>query len=202
MLVNKKSANFVFIILFFATLLTSTNAFSQSRGGGPSKFSAGVMVSGGSGKMGNGVDVLDRTMFYTPIGVFLGYNLKKFRMGLNYEYNIATQTDDPANFSSQNLTGKGSCLGVRLEYYDGKQSFGAIYRASDTFTLDKVTASGASSTYKSSSGYTIQYTRQIKKRIGIVIDYTSETFTESLTNNIKWDRIGLGLILTNYSSTK
>lgn len=190
----------IFIILpLFLLTLFSTNSYAQNKGG---KFSAGVMVLGGQGKMGNGVDVLDRTMFHNPINIFLGYNLSKFRIGLNYEYTIVSQTDDPANYSSQNLTGKGSAVGVRLEYYDGKKSFGAIYRVSDTYNLDKATVSGATSSYKSNSGYSIQYTHQLKKRIGIVLDYTTETFSESLVNKIKWDRIGIGLILTNYTSTK
>ena len=189
-------SNFAFFFILGITFF-SKQSFAQS------KFSGGAMILFGQGQMGNGSDVPDRTMVSTPIEIFGGINFKKFRLGLNYEYNMSGQSADPATISGQqNLSGKGSAIGLRLEYYDGKQSGGLVYRLSDTYALDKLTASGAASTYKG-SGITIQYTRQISKRIGFVLEYTTETFTESVpapSGAIKWNRMAVGVIFSNFSS--
>ena len=58
---------------------------------------------------------------------------------------------------------------------------------------------GAAVVYKSKGGFQVQYYRQIKKRFGFVIDYTTETFDDSLASVVKWDRIGLGIVLTNFT---
>lgn len=189
---------FILLINIFSFQLANAKGGS---GSGP-RFSLGMTIMGGQGQMGNGVDVLDRDMIFTPIGLFLGFNIKKFRIGGNYEYYIAGQSTDPATVSNQNISGKGGATGVRLDYYDGKQSFGVIYRMSDTYTLDKATAAGNSVTYSSTSGYSVQYYRQIKKRFGIVLDYTSETFDTSLPNSVKWSRMGIGIVISNFTSSK
>lgn len=169
------------------------------------RFSGGAMVLLGQGQMGNGADVPDRAMMHTPLGLFGGVNIKKFRVGVNYEYNMAGQTADPTSLMNQNLSGSGSAPGVRLEYYDGKQAAGLIYRLSHTYKLDKATQAGLTSTYKGAGGFTLQYYRQFKKRFGFVLDYTTETFTESVpapSQNIKWSRISVGIVFTNFTGTK
>ena len=169
------------------------------------RFSGGAMVLLGQGQMGNGADVADRAMMHTPIGLFGGINFKKFRVGVNYEYNMAGQTADPTSLMNQNLSGSGSAPGVRLEYYDGKQAAGLIYRLSHTYKLDKPTQAGLTSTYKGDGGFTLQYYRQFKKRFGFVLDYTTETFKESVpapSQNIKWSRISVGIVFTNFSGSK
>lgn len=194
-------ANFLLIVLcvsFYSKL-----SFAQST---PGKFSVGAMILFGQGKMGNGSDVPDRDMLSTPVILFTGFNLKKFRLGLNYEYNMSGQTTDPASINgNQNLSGKGAAIGARLEYYDGKQAAGIIYRLSDTFNLDKPTASGASSTYSGGGGISVQYYRQFKKNFGFVLDYTTETFATSVpapSTAIKWTRMSVGIVFTNFSSSK
>ncbi|MBC7420512.1 MAG: hypothetical protein H7328_07255 [Bdellovibrio sp.] len=201
----KRSFGHLTAFIFSLTVLSTTESFAQKHSGGGSnpKFSIGATVEAGQGKMGNGVDVPDRAMIYTGASVFFGYNIfRKLRLGVNYDYYMAGQSVDPAEVNGQNISGKGSSPGIRIDYYDGKQSFGAIYRLSDTFTLDKATLQGSTAVYKSKSGFQIQYYRQIKKRFGFVIDYTTETFDDSLTNSVKWDRVGLGIVLTNFTSSK
>jgi outer membrane phospholipase A len=205
------SHHFKLGLLFALTFALTEFAQAQRRGGSSSsssrsgsRFSAGLMIAMGQGKMGNGVDVLDRTMIYTPVTLFAGLNIyKKLRLGVNYEYNIVGQSDDPASFSNQNISGKGSGTGVRLDYWDGKQAFGITYRLADSLSLDKPTAAGESVTYKSKGGgLQVQYYRQIKKRFGFVLDYTTETYDDSLaTGNIKWTRMSLGIVFTNFTST-
>lgn len=167
-------------------------------------FSVGIAAMATSGKMGNGLtDAPDRDMIFYPVAVFTGFNMKKVRLGLNYEYMIGNQTTDPSSVANTNTGGKGSSLGVRLEYYDGIQSFGAVYRASSDYALEKKTVTGASVNYKGSGGYSIQYMRKIKNRFGFVIDYTSEEFKDSLsTKNIKWNRVGLGIVFANFGGQR
>ena len=193
-----------FLFVLVCVGLYSNLSFAQSGGGG--KFSAGAMILFGQGSMGNGSDVPDRAMLHTPVILFGGFNIKKFRLGLNYEYNMVGQTADPASIPGmQNLSGKGTALGARLEYYDGKQAAGLIYRLSDTYNLDKPTASGASVSYSGGGGISLQYYRQIKKNFGFVLDYTTETFKTSVpapSPAIKWTRMSIGVVFTNFSSSK
>ena len=191
-----------YLILFCCVGLFSELSFAQSGGGGG--FSAGAMVLFGQGQMGNGSDVPDRAMVHTPIALFGGFNIKKFRLGLNYEYNMVGQSADPTGVSNQNLSGTGTAMGLRLEYYDGKQSAGVVYRLSDSYSLTKPTIAGASSIYKGSGGLSFQYVRQIKKKFGIVLDYTMETFSESVpapSGAIKWSRMAVGIVFTNFASS-
>jgi hypothetical protein len=194
-----KKLHYLVTILFVLSCLVTTEALAKSQ---PPKFSAGAMLLAGKGKMGNGLaDAPERDMTYIPVGLFAGVNFKKFRLGLNYEYMMSNQNTDPVQVANTNTSGTGTSIGARLEYYDGKQSIGAVYRASSTYNLEKQTVAGENATY-TGSGFSLQYTRQIKKRFGFVIDYTTETFTDSLVSgNVKWDRIGLGIVFTNFAGT-
>lgn len=183
--------NFILTLLF---ILVSSAAFAQS------KVSAGAMLLFGSGKMGNSTDVLDRSMVFTPIALFAGYNIKKFRIGINYEYNLAGQSEDPANFGNTNVGGKGTAMGLRFDFYDGKQSAGLIYHMSEKYTLDKPTILGTTADYDGKSGISLQYYRRLKKKVGIVLDYTMVELKSSAGNtaDIKFNRIGVGIVFTNF----
>lgn len=189
------SHHIIIILICFITFTFAHQVKAQGR------FTGGAMVALGQGKMGNGTDVADRAMSFTPVSLFAGYNFKKFRLGANYEYYIGSQSEDPAAVANQNVSGKGTAMGLRFDYYDGKQSAGLIYRLSDSYTLDQPTKTGTTAVYKSKGGFQLQYYRQIKKRFGFVIDYTTETFDESLPSAVKWDRIALGIVFTNFASS-
>ena len=194
-----KKLHYLVTMLFVLGCLVTTETYAQSQ---PPRFSAGAMLMAGKGKMGNGLaDAPERDMTYIPVGLFAGVNFKKFRLGLNYEYMMSNQDTDPAEVANTNVSGTGTSIGVRLEYYNGKHSIGAVYRAATTYALEKQTVAGVSASYKG-SGFSLQYTRQIKNKIGFVIDYTQETFNESLASgNIKWDRIGLGIVFSNFAGS-
>lgn len=194
-----KKLHYLVTILFVLSCLVTTEAFAQSQ---PPRFSAGAMLMAGKGKMGNGLaDAPERDMTYIPVALFAGVNMKKFRLGLNYEYMMSSQNTDPAEVANTNTSGTGNSIGLRLEYYDGKNAFGAVYHASTTYTLEKQTAAGVSATYKG-TGMSVQYMRQLKNRIGFVIDYTTGEFNDSLASgNIKWNRIGLGIVFSNFAGT-
>ncbi len=196
----------VVLLAFIFISLTSLHAHAQrfGRGGGSSVGpSVGAMVMFGQGKTGNDTDVLERSMIHTPIAVFAGFNIRKFRLGINYEYDLIGQSDDPASFSNQNIGGKSSSAGLRFDYYNGTSSFGAVYRLNDKYTLDKPTVSGATSEYEGKSGFSIQYYRQIKKKFGIVLDYSMGEYKSSNgnSNDIKWSRMGIGLVFTNFTGS-
>lgn len=194
--------------VFFLSLFAGSMAWSQAGASAP-KFSAGIYAFVGQGKMGNGLlgsgNAPDRDMLHTPVGLFLGFNMKKFRLGLNYEFNMIGQTTDPGvsgdgKLDGTNLTGTSTAPGVRLEYYDGKNSFGAVYRVSDQYKLQKQTFAGIDSTYKGSGGYSVQFMRVLKGKVGLIIDYTSQEYKESLsTGNVKWSRTGIGIVISNFS---
>ena len=187
----------LFIICVFFNMLNISNVFAAG-----SKFSYGISTEVGKGSMGNGLaDAPQRDMLFIPISLFGGFNIKKVRLGLNYEYLIGNQSTDPINVANTNLSGKGSALGVRLDYYTGIQSIGLVYRLSSDYTPDKQTFAGTSVKYKGSFGYSIQYMRQIKNRWGFIVDYTAEEYKESLTSSpIKWNRIGLGVVFSNFGA--
>jgi hypothetical protein len=182
-------------------LFSAQTAWSQAA---PPRFSVGIYALAGQGKMGNGLaDAPDRDMLHTPAGIFLGFNMKRFRLGINYEYNMVGQTTDTASVADTNLAGTSTAPGLRLEYYDGKNSFGAVYRVSDEYKLEKQTPGGLSSVYKGSGGFSVQYMRQLKGRVGLVLDYTSQEYSDSLsTGNIKWSRAGIGIVISNFGGAK
>lgn len=188
--------------LFLWAMVTfiTQDAHSQARGGTAPRFSIGLYGLAGQGKMGNiPTDVVERDMFHTPAGLFLGFNWRRVRFGANYEYSSIGQTTDTATVGDTNLSGTSTSPGVRLEYYDGKTSFGFIYRISDEFKLDRVTFQGEESKYKGSGGYSVQITRQMKKSVGILIDYSAQEYNESRpAGNVKWTRVGLGLVISNF----
>jgi hypothetical protein len=183
--------------IFSIVILFQTSSFAQS---GNPKFSIGAAAMAGQGKMGNGAsDAPDRDMIYIPIAFFAGFNIKKFRVGLNYEYFMGNQSTDPAEVAGTNTSGTGNALGLRLEFYNGKQSFGAVYRASSTFALEKQTLLGTTATYKG-SGFSLQYMVQLKKKFGLILDYTTDNYKDSLdTSPVKTSRVGLGVVFSNFT---
>jgi hypothetical protein len=178
---------------------SSESPNTSKNSNGPSLFSAGLIFAAGQGPMGNQSNVLNRSMIHTYGTFFFGVNLSRIRLGVNCEYNLIGQYDDPADYSDQNISGKASSLGARLDYYDGIQSFGVAYRFSDSYVSNKSTAAGTLSNYTGTSGYQVQYYRQIIKKIGFMVEYANQTYDDSLIENIKWERYSIGLIFTNFS---
>ena len=93
------------LLLILIASFSSVSFSAGSKSSGDSKVgpSVGAMMLFGTGKMGNDTDVLSRSMVYTPVILFAGFNLKSFRIGINYEYDLLCQSDDPAQFSNQNI---------------------------------------------------------------------------------------------------
>lgn len=163
-------------------------------------MSAGFSLIAAQGKMGNGLDEApDRDMYFYPIQLFVGVRMGKLRLSAAAEYMQGSQITLADEVNNTNVTGSGVAFGPRLDYYDGTQSIGAFYRTSDTYQLEKPDINNNMQAYKATSGYTVQYTRRLKGRLGFVLDYTQEEFSQSLTTApVKWNRAGLGLIYSNF----
>ncbi len=181
------------LILVFNLIFGST-ALADSK-----KTSYGFSAQVGLGEMGNTTSVLPRKMNYVPISTFVARNYKKIRYGIEAEYQYVTQIDDPSNFMNFNLSGSALSVGIKLDYYDGKNSFGLVYRPYHVYTLSQKTYLGSESQYKSDQGISIQYSRALNKRFGFIMSYTTDTFKQSYDSDpIKWNRISAGLLISNY----
>ncbi len=164
------------------------------------RYNYGVSILGGEGDMGNGaVDAPTRDMQYTTLQGFAGFRVSYFRFSIAAEMMKAAQVDDAELFSNTNIGGIGLGYGPKIDFYDGRYSIGFIFKASNTYTLDKKDINGDSKKYRANSGFNFQVSRRITPKYGIIIDYARETFNESLpTRNIHWDRISIGLIVSNF----
>lgn len=165
--------------------------------------SAGFSIIGAQGKMGNGLDdAPDRDMYFMPVQLFLGFRIMRIRIAAAAEYMQASQITQAAEVGNTNVTGTGISFGPRIDYYDGKQSFGGIYRTSTIYQLEKPDINNTMQEYKATTGFTVQYTRRLSGRLGVVLDYSEEEFSDSLaTAPIKWNRAGIGLTYSNFDLT-
>jgi hypothetical protein len=188
------------LVLLMAGLFIAIDVKAQTK---VPRLSIGIMAMMGYGKMGNGLtgsqNAVDRDMIHTPLGIFMGLSIKRVRIGLNYEFSVVGQSTNPASVENTNISGNATAPGARLDYYDGKNTFGVVYRPSSEFKLDKVTFAGDTATYKKGSGFSVQYMRQIKKRMGFIFDYTTEEYKDSLPmGNVKFNRFALGVVFANF----
>ena len=188
------------VLFFFSLIIFTISPDAHSQASGAPRFSIGLYGLAGQGKMGNGqTDAIERDMFHTVGGLYLGFNWRRIRLGANYDYAMIGQTTEPATVGDTNLSGTSTAPGVRLEYYDGKTSVGFIYRISDEYKLDRNSFLGSESKYKGTGGFTVQISRQMKGSLGILLDYSAQEFKESLpTGNVKWSRVGLGIVISNF----
>lgn len=198
----------VMIIILTETAF-ARKTFSGYSFGGPSAqnsnskvFSAGFSVIASKGKMGNGLtDAPDRDMYFYPAQLFMGIRFWKIRISAMAEYMQGSQITDSAEVANTNVTGTGIAFGPRLDYYNGRQSLGVFYRASHSYQLEKTDINNTKQEYIAKSGYTVQYIHRLRGKLGLVLDYTQEEFSESLsTAPVKWNRAGLGLVFSNFDN--
>ena len=164
------------------------------------RYNYGISILGGEGQMGNGADdAPSRDMQYTTIQGFAGFRVSYFRFSIATEFMKAAQVDDADEFSNTNIGGYSFGYGPKIDFYDGRYSIGFIYRAKNTYYLDKKDINGDKQPYEANSGFNFQVSRRITPKYGIIIDYAQETFNDSLpSRNIKWNRISIGLIISNF----
>ena len=160
----------------------------------------------GQGKMGNG-DLNNispqASVQYIPFGIFLGFSYKKFRLGYDYEYVYANQTTSPSEVNYTNTSGQEQSSGIRLDYYNGQLSVGVIYKSDQNFKLTQKTGNGLSSEYKSNNSYAFQVMYHLRKRVGVILDYSQCEYNESLPDaNVKSNRLSIGLVLSNFKVAK
>lgn len=139
-----------------------------------------------------------RNMDFTTYQAFLGVRFSYFRLSATGEYSYVAQKTDVEDVENTNLSGQSVAYGPKFEYYDGKESIGIFYRTNSSYKLNKPDANGEEQFYSSKTGFNIQYTRRIKSHFGIVIDYAREDYSKSLPDTVKWDRLSVGFIITNF----
>lgn len=208
---------FYYFILFFAVFMNGWTVHAQESPGefdhffslSPPppffhkkvhRYNYGVSILGGEGQMGNGsTDAPTRDMHYTTLQGFVGFRISYFRFSLATEIMKAAQIGDASEFSDTNIGGYGLGYGPKIDFYDGRYSIGFIYKANNTYYLDKKDINGDSQTYQANSGFNFQVSRRVTSKFGIIVDYAQETFNESLpTRNIHWSRISIGFIISNF----
>lgn len=197
----------VMIIILTATAFARKTFTGYSFNGAPSAhnsnskvFSAGFSVIASKGTMGNGLtDAPDRDLYFYPAQLFMGIRLWQIRISAMAEYMQSSQITDAAEVANTNVGGTGIAFGPRLDYYNGKQSLGVFYRASHSYQLEKTDINNTQQEYTAKGGYTVQYIHRLRGKLGLVLDYTQEEFSESLsTAPVKWNRAGIGLVFSNF----
>ncbi len=163
------------------------------------RFNYGFVGLFGQGQMGNAkANSPYRNMDFTTYQAFLGFRISNYRFSAAAEYSYVAQKTNVEAVANTNLTGQSFSYGPKIEYYDGKESIGFIYRLNSNFNLNKLDANNNKQYYASKTGMNIQYTRRLKNNLGIVIDYAREEYGKSLPDKIKWDRISIGFIFSNF----
>jgi len=163
------------------------------------RFNYGFLGLFGQGKMGNAKTYsLYRNMDFTTYQVFLGFRISNYRFSAVGEYAYVAQKTDVEVVSNTNLSGQSLAYGPKIEYYDGRESIGLIYRLDSRFNLRRLDVNNNKQFYSSKTGFNIQYTRRLKNNLGIVIDYTREEYERSLPEPVKWDRLSIGFVISNF----
>ena len=114
------------------------------------------------------------------------------------EYAYVAQRTSVAEVANTNLSGQSLSYGPKVEYYDGKESIGLFFRLNSGYSLNKSDVNGDTQYYSAKTGFNIQYTRRLKGKLGVVVDYAREEYGRSLPDSVKWDRLSVGFVLTNY----
>lgn len=163
------------------------------------RFNAGIIGLFGQGKMGNAADSAPyRNMDFTTYQGFLGFRVSTYRFSVVGEYSYVAQKTEVAEVGYTNLKGQSYAYGPKIEYYDGRQSFGVFYRYNSNYHLYKLDLNYNEQYYSSKTGYNIQYTRRLKNKLGFVIDYAREEYGQSLPDKVTWDRLSIGFIFSNF----
>lgn len=183
-------------------MLSCSNSFARSpQFNNPMvhRFNYGFSGLFGQGQMGNAkANSPNRNMDFTTYQAFLGFRVSNYRFSAVGEYSYVAQKTNVEAVANTNLSGQSLSYGPKIEYYDGKESIGFIYRLNSNFRLNKLDANNNRQYYASKTGINIQYTRRLKNNLGIVIDYAREEYGRSLPDKIRWDRISIGFVISNF----
>lgn len=200
---TKNGAAFLFFIFIVGILLCS-GSYARTRkpifaSSSVYRYNYGFSGLFGLGEMGNDTATSPyRTIDFTTYQAFLGFRLSNYRFSAFGEYSYGAQQKNVAEVANTNLAGQGLAYGPKFEFYDGKQSIGLIYRMNSRYKLNKRDINNNEQNYTSKVGFSVQYTHRLKNQLGIVLDYTREEYLKSLPENVKWDRLSIGLIISNF----
>lgn len=161
---------------------------------------AGAMI----GKTGNSTNTPVRNMIYTPGDIFVGYRRKRLRIGVDFQYEVYGQTDDPASFSNQNLEGTSLSAGLEAQYFFSlRWGMGLKYTAWNKLSLDTSAANGQSFSYINGTGWTLKLIRNFAI-FSLYASITRDQFPQSdsggvaaLTSPLVSTCYGVGFIVGN-----
>lgn len=144
----------------------------------------------GQSTMGNGANsAIDRKMnVYSPdLYLGLGTDSGRFYLGVLAQQETRAQMSTPSEVGFTDLSGKGLTIAPALMFQFGGSFHGMLgYRVSADHTLDKPDIFGVQSAYKGSGFFARLGVKPLSnKRFMFGLAYSSDTYTESITPNIK-----------------
>jgi hypothetical protein len=183
-----------FDISILATLLLINLICLQTMAG--PKFIGIAAGNLGSGNMGNGTSfAVDRSMLNISADLFLGvgFGASKIYFGIDAAFESRSQSVDIKTTGNTDLTGQGTALAPGLLFISasGFQAM-AGYRMAVDHSLSKNNFIGGAVKY-SGQGYLLRTGIQPWKTRQLTLGaaYTSDTFTQSLTPNVRASNISL-----------
>jgi len=154
-----------------------------------------------SGTFGDGESIPERSMSSIPLRIFGGYRWNWFQAGLSAEYAQNTQVTDPETVNDQNAEGSSAVAALELQWIGQKWGVSAVYRGLSTYTFSNSGISGQSVRY-SGSGYSINILRTIRKKVGLYVEATFDSFDRTDSQNlqppVKMSKYGVGVIFSNF----
>lgn len=173
----------------------NSSSLSQQFGWG---LNYGTYFLYGSGKMSNGNEVVDRSMEFNNLGIFLDVTYNSWGLGYGYEYGQVAQKQSAAELNNTNISGYSANSSFRLSYSGSKYILSLNYKLSDKYSLANKNSLNQNVEYNLKSGYGAQLYYKLYKNFGVVLDYSNSTFKyESYSNDISQDRLGFGISYFN-----
>lgn len=185
--------------LFMIILLTPFFALAQAQKQRRIFFDVTGLLGYGSVKSAS--DAASPTIGSFTAGLAVGINIKKFAVGVGYDYRILTQHSavDPTVGNRRGSFSSPLTLHVRLNFE--KIKFGFVLINSDSYELMNTTSDGKKLTYKKPSGFRFTVNFKTIRKISPGLFYESVDFAERdldgiaapLTDKVSYGNYGLGV---------
>lgn len=184
-----------FIIILFIPAI----CFSQSSGGNK-RFMFEVSTLFGWGRSQIAGDAQVPSIGTFDLGVGLGINIKKFTIGVGYDYRILTQYSD-VDPTVGNRRGYFATPSILLRVNFEKIKIGIILITDGIYDLTNITANGKKVAYTKPSGYRFELNFKKIKKITPMIYSESFSFSgmqldgvnSALSSNLVYSNFGAGL---------
>jgi len=188
--------SFFFLVLLVPQILLAAPASKKQR-----RILFDVTALLGYGSIKTSTDAASPTIGSFTLGVALGVNIKRFSVGLGYDYRILTQhsdVDTTVGNRRGNFTSPLSFF-VRLNFE--KVKFGFMLINSGQYDLMNATIDGKKVTYLKPSGFRFTVNFKNFKKVSPGLFYESVDFSEKsvdgvssvMTDKLNYGNYGLGV---------